>query len=59
MNKLKWKKTYIGPFGKKEAEKLVEALIEIANPITNAIHTANVRKRRNSGMYDVYIKTEF
>lgn len=52
-----WKKPYVGPFKKAEAEKLAQDLKAVADPEKNDIYDAIIRKRRNQDMFDVLIKT--
>lgn len=52
-----WKKPYVGPFAKAEAEKLAKDLKDVADPEKNDIHDAKIRKRKNQNMFDVIIKT--
>jgi len=54
--KTKWQQVYVGPFSKKEADKMVAGIKKVANPAVNAIHDAKTRKRPKKNLYDVYIK---
>ena len=65
----------MGPFFKKEAEKIAEELKATCNPKLNGMHDARVRRRRkvthcvctavcgaglgHNQKYDVWIKTEY
>jgi len=52
-----WKKPYVGPFKKAEAEKLAEHIKKFATPKEHDIYDATIRKRKKKNMFDVFIKT--